>query len=118
MPHICTRCGKEYPDASKEVLLGCVCGNTTFLYQRNLSSKGQDSTIPLYHADHDEKGPDSIPKKETEPASSLESIRIIRPGEYDINLIQMAQSQDRVIKIGRDGEYRLNLHSMIGKKKK
>ncbi len=48
---------------------------------------------------------------------SPESITIVRPGEYDINLVQMAQSPDRVIKIGSDGEYRLNLHSMVRKKK-
>ncbi|MCD6493518.1 MAG: hypothetical protein J7K36_06955, partial [Archaeoglobaceae archaeon] len=32
MPHICTRCGKEYKDGDPEILKGCKCGSNKFLY--------------------------------------------------------------------------------------
>lgn len=116
MPHICARCGKEYPDASDEVLRGCVCGNTSFLYQRSRAPGEFNKEIPRNQTNHEENIPDT-PSERTDDIS-LESVRIIRPGEYDINLVQMAQSPDRVIKIGQEGEYRLDLHSMVRKKKK
>ncbi|MBN1166649.1 MAG: hypothetical protein JXA44_05895 [Methanospirillaceae archaeon] len=120
MPHICSRCGKEYPDASEEVLKGCVCGSTTFIYQKKRSQKN-DSPIASQKKGPDEtknvKESNTDTKTHIPSGDSPESITIVRPGEYDINLVQMAQSPDRVVKIGSDGEYRLNLHSMMRKKK-
>lgn len=116
MPHICARCGKEYPAASDEVLKGCVCGNTTFFYQRSGVSRECKKEKPCNHTNPEENITDT--SQERKDDVSLESVRIIRPGEYDINLIQMAKSPDRVIKIGTEGEYRLDLYSMVRKKKK
>jgi len=116
MPHICARCGKEYPDASEEVLKGCVCGNTSFFYQRSHVPGECKKETPCNHSNPEEKRMNT--SQERTDDISLESVRIIRPGEYDINLIQMAKSPDRVIKIGTEGEYRLDLYSMVRKKKK
>ncbi|MDD1730193.1 MAG: Zn-ribbon domain-containing protein, partial [Methanospirillum sp.] len=49
---------------------------------------------------------------------SVESIRIIEPGKYDLNLLRLVESDDRVIQVGKDGNYRLDLHSMIRSQKK
>ena len=49
---------------------------------------------------------------------SIESIRILEPGRYDLNLSRLAESDDRVVRVGTEDTYRLDLHSMIRKKKK
>lgn len=49
---------------------------------------------------------------------SIESIRILEPGRYNLNLVRLAESDDRVIKVGADGKYRLDLNSMMRRKKK
>jgi len=58
-------------------------------------------------AAHDLHGPDAI-----------ESIRILEPGRYDLNLSRLAESDDRVVRVGSEDTYRLDLHSMIRQKKK
>ena len=51
-------------------------------------------------------------------AESIESIRIREPGKYDLNLLKLAESDERVILVGKDGNYRLDLSSMMRSKKK
>ena len=53
-----------------------------------------------------------------EDPDSVESIRILEPGRYDLNLLKLAESDDRVIRVGKDAHYRLDLHSMMRTKKK
>ena len=56
----------------------------------------------------------------TESLDRIESIRIIAPGTYELNIEKLANSDERVVGIGTDGNYLLDLHSMIkpGKDKK
>jgi len=56
----------------------------------------------------------------TESHDRIESIRIISPGTYELNIEKLANSDERVVGIGTDGNYLLDLHSMIkpGKDKK
>lgn len=122
MPHICTRCHNTYQSA-KEFEHGCPhCGCMKFLFKRDpLPSSIPE---PVDHSESEQK-PGPVPDQRTEknrkdgidPASP-ETIRIIEPGMYDLNLLKLAESDDRVIRTTEDESFRLDLLSMGMKKKK
>ncbi len=92
MPHKCTKCGKIYPDGDPKILKGCECGNTRFVY---------------------------VPKKKRETKkeefSGVETVKIISPGMYEINLEKIFSRDEIVIAIQEEGRYAIHLPSLIGK---
>lgn len=98
MPHRCTECGKEYPDGDVKILQGCECGNNKFLY---------------------------IPKKKgreveeiKEQFEKIESVRIIAPGTYEINIEKLLEGEGVIIALQEDGKYAIHLPSLLKKKKR
>jgi uncharacterized protein len=126
MPHKCVQCGRDYKDASPVILRGCEsCGGRKFLYvgenDRNKDIMLEQSAEALAKEAPDQvlevtKGPD----ENIECHDRVESIRIIAPGMYELNIEKLATSDERVVGIGTEGNYLLDLHSMIkpGKDKK
>jgi uncharacterized protein len=120
MVHTCAKCGKVYPDSSAEILMGCSeCGGKKFYFERPGAKKKKDfdegktpdlTAIPLTPA---RKEPE-----EEDRGSRVESIRILAPGTYELNIEKMARSDDRVVGLGREGSYAVDLLSMSGGKKK
>ena len=121
MPHECVKCGKLYPDSSPEVLEGCSnCGGRKFIY---VATGRKRRKIP-------EKVPAAQPppeeKKETPEVqdnrediyNGLESIRIVSPGTYELNIEKLAQSDERVVGFRQEGSYRVDLLSMMKSKHK
>ena len=47
----------------------------------------------------------------------VESVRILSPGSYELNIAKMADSDERVVGIGKGGSYLVDLVSMIKSKK-
>lgn len=129
MPHRCAECGTVFSDAGR-LKDGCpVCGCAKFFFESGrVREKPQASTpapapapLPEQKRQIPQKTPAppvEIKKDDKQPADSLESIRILEPGRYDLNLSRLAESDDRVVKVGTEETYRLDLHSMIRKKKK
>lgn len=131
MPHICRRC-KTRVDAAEGQAPRCpACGGTTFSFvsarrmaEREVQTPDGGKSAPQEPAiDEELKSKPVIQdgngeKTEQDALESIESIRIIEPGKYDLNLLKLAESNDRVIKVGKDANYRLDLHSMIRHKKK
>jgi len=132
MPHICTRC-KTRLEAAPGLAPRCpICGGTRFVFE---SPRKAEATAIVPEPVTETKQGETFPDKESidlppenstttdEPedpltTESIESIRIVEPGKYDLNLAKLAESDDRVIQIGKDGNYRLDLHSMISAQKK
>jgi len=120
MVHTCAKCGKVYPDSSAEILLGCSqCGGKKFYYERPGATNRKTSAAPHTPA------PAALPTApareepdEEERRSRVESIRIVAPGTYELNIEKMARSDDRVVGLGREGSYAVDLLSMSGAKKK
>jgi hypothetical protein len=119
MPHKCTKCGREYKDGSTEIFKGCAsCGGKKFLYV-----KEED----LHKDVLEEKSIDEIskesreqvlevkaePKKEVEMYDRVETIRIVGPGSYELNLEKMAKGDERIISVGKEGVYNIDLLSFV-----
>ena len=119
MPHKCTKCGREYPDGSTEILKGCAsCGNKKFLYvkegdihddvleEKSISEIAEDSKEEILEVVEPKK------KTEVEMYDRVETIRIVSPGSYELNLEKMAQGDERIVSVGKEGSYIIDLMSM------
>jgi len=126
MPHKCTKCGREYKDGSTEILKGCAsCGGKKFLYVKeaelNKDVLEEKSIEEIADESHEEVLEVSDPsKKQVEMYDRVETIRIVSPGSYELNLEKMARSDERIVSVGKEGSYIIDLMSMAkdGPKKK
>ena len=130
MPHKCTKCGREYKDGSTEILKGCAsCGGKKFLYvkeaelnkdvleEKSIEEIAEETKEPVLEVK-------AHRKKEVEMYDRVETIRIVGPGTYELNIEKMAKSDERIISVGKEGVYNIDLLSMAkgpkkrGKKKR
>lgn len=105
MPHRCTKCGKLYADGDMRLLNGCECGNNKFLY------------VPK---EKEAVKPEEVAKelKKELLRFGIESIRIIAPGQYEINLEKLLEREEIIIALEEDGRYIIHLPSLLKKKPK
>ncbi|MBI2110442.1 hypothetical protein HYT51_01540 [Candidatus Woesearchaeota archaeon] len=124
MPHQCVKCSKLYPDGSQEILRGCSCGGRFFFFikqeflekakqiSENLS---EDEKIQIEHDVRDIVG-DRF--DEDEPVFlDLESIRILKPGKYELDLVDMFRKKPLVYRL-EEGKYIIDLVSTFEAKEK
>lgn len=126
MPHECTECGKGFPDGSKEMLGGCPsCGGKKFQYIPHAGAKSGENRAQASArrevVDGDEL-PTADPPSDTEEEvteapptdlatlrerldSQFESIRIVEPGQYELNLMELYDRDTYVISLQEDGRY-------------
>lgn len=142
MPHKCTRCENLFRDGAAIILNGCPkCGWNKFLYVRE-ESKDTEQTekIPVNtstgqispEASNFIKEVDEIlgikeeksEVKESKPepehkeiGDRIESIRILSPGQYELNLESLLERKEIVMALKEDGTYVVNLPSVFKKKK-
>jgi predicted nucleic acid-binding Zn-ribbon protein len=124
MPHKCTKCGREYKDGSTEILKGCAsCGGKKFLYVKEseinkdvldeksieeIADESQEDVLEVVEPKIKGKA-----KKEVEMFDRVETIRIVGPGSYELNIDKMAKSDERIVSVGgEDGSYIIDLMSM------
>ncbi|WP_135606369.1 Zn-ribbon domain-containing protein [Methanococcoides sp. NM1] len=138
MPHKCTRCEKIFEDGAEVILSGCPnCGWNKFLYVKDMEPKADiEDTV-------DEELPEKEETKITDPADQfireiddiigidhqereiveeegerVESVRILGPGSYELNLSSLLERDEIVMAIKQDGTYAVDLSSAFRKKKK
>jgi uncharacterized protein len=117
------QCGREYKEASPAILKGCEsCGSRKFLFvgekDRNKDVLLEKTTVTLAEESYAkvlEVKPE--PGEEKDYGSRVESIRIVAPGTYELNIEKLANSDERVLSIGSEGNYVVDLHSMAKPKK-
>ncbi len=124
MPHKCTQCGREFKDGSTIILKGCPsCAGKKFLYVKE-SQQHDDVLKEKSPEELAEESRDEVLEVKPEPARSvqmhdrIESIRILAPGSYELNIEKLAESDERVIRLDTDGKYVLDILSMMKKQKK
>ncbi|MCX6689543.1 MAG: Zn-ribbon domain-containing protein [Methanoregula sp.] len=125
MPHKCTKCGREYPDGSTEILKGCgSCGGKKFLYikdaeiHKDVLEEKSIEEIALESKEEVLEVTSKSPKKEVEMYDRVETIRIVAPGSYELNIEKMAKSDERIVSVGTEGNYIIDLMSMATDPKK
>ncbi|EHQ34832.1 Zn-ribbon domain-containing protein [Methanoplanus limicola] len=148
MPHKCTQCGREFKDGSTDILKGCPsCGGKKFLYinPENLHQDVlEEKTIEDIAAEtgreiieikepEDKINTDSEDGVESENSAvgesrknrkkielydRVESIRVLNPGTYELNLEKLAKSDGMVMQMGTDDKYVVDIMSMSKSKKK
>jgi len=119
MPHKCTKCGREYKDGSTEILKGCAsCSGKKFLYVKDTEINNdvleEKSIEEIARETHEEilHVVEPRTKQEVEMFDRVETIRIVSPGTYELNLEKMAQGDERIVSVGKEGSYIIDLMSM------
>lgn len=128
MPHQCTKCGKIYRDAAEELLKGCDCGSKFFFYIRQErldeikeeSAKEMAEVIKeLEKADKDQIERDirDITGMANEPDKpvilDLESIKVIKPGKFEIDIVNLFNKRRPLIYKLEEGKYIIDLASSL-----
>ena len=116
MPHQCVRCGALYEDGSKELLSGCPCGSKFFFFMsKKALEKVQKISDNLTKEDRLQIEEDIKDITGQNPDDSpvyldIESIRVLKPGKYELDLVDMFKGNPLVYKYG-DGKYMIDLAS-------
>jgi len=140
MPHRCTRCGTIFEDGDSVILSGCPnCGWNKFLYVKKeaegLENQGRpaleeqkldlESSLDEVVRNIDEAlaSEQESPKQEQEEAERktdeerVESVRILGPGSYELNLESLFERKELVMAIREEGSYALHLPSVFNQQK-
>ena len=114
MPHRCTKCGKVYPDGDSRILRGCECGNNRFEYvPRESVREAKREERRKKEARKTEK--EKRIEREGVDIEGVESVKILSPGMYEINLEKVFSRDEIVIALQEEGRYAIHLPSLVGK---
>lgn len=117
MPHQCVRCGTFYDDGSAEILKGCGCGGRLFFYiKKDKLEKAKEiiNTVNLSEKDKEQIETDvfdlvGVDKERQEPVIlDLESIRIKKPGQYELDLVHLFKGEPLIFKL-EEGKYMIDI---------
>jgi len=130
--HKCIGCGRIFGKNDEAILAGCPeCGSNRFLFIREGAEPS--GVEEICEADIDlieekctpeniEEMIDEIEDGE-ECDTRLESVRIIEPGSYEVNIESLLERDEIIVALKGDGSYVIHLSSMFsrfkgGKKEK
>ncbi len=133
MPHQCVSCGRLIPDGSREILDGCTeCGGKLFFFikKERLRQMQEEKAPVLELTDNDKKqieedvydilGDDIDRSKPV--ILDIESIKILKPGQYELDLVNLFKKKQPLIYKLEDGKYMIDLvetfEKLRGRKKK
>ena len=120
MPHQCVRCSKLYPDGSEDILKGCECGGKFFFFikQKHLE-EAKEITTNLTEEDKKQIEEDVLDiigiKDDDAPVIlDLESIRVVEPGKYELDLVELFKGKPLVYRV-EEGKYIIDIVSSFKK---
>ena len=117
MPHQCVRCNTFYEDGSKELLKGCSCGGKLFFFikkEKLEEMKKITDEVKLTDKEKEQIEQDifdlvgSEIDRDQPVILDLESIRIVRPGKYELDLVHLFKGEPLIFKL-EDGKYMIDL---------
>ncbi|MDP3026444.1 MAG: Zn-ribbon containing protein [Nanoarchaeota archaeon] len=120
MPNQCVHCGNIFPDAAEEILKGCSCGSHFFYYLKEMPSEEvKDTLVELEKSDklQIEKDIREITGIEDEPEKpvilDLESVKVIRPGKFEIDIVNLFSKKRPLIYKLEEGKYIIDLAASL-----
>jgi predicted nucleic acid-binding Zn-ribbon protein len=124
MPHQCVRCNTIYDDLTQDLLhKGCKCGGKLFFYIKKESlNKAKEMVVNLTDTEKTQIEQDVLDivgkSGDDEPVVlDLESINVLQPGKYEIDLVQLFKGEPVIYKID-DGKYVIDLIKSFAQGKK
>ena len=111
MPHQCVRCDTLYDDGAQEILKGCPCGGKLFFYikKERLEKAKEEEKITLSPEQKEQIEKDvydmtGIDDKDKPVVLDLESIRVIKPGKFELDLVRLFKGDPLIFKLA-SGKY-------------
>ncbi len=117
MPHQCVRCNTFYDDGNEAILKGCSCGAKLFFFIRKERleqiQKAAEEAPPVSEEERRQIESDVFDvlgvKEPDEPVVlDLESVRVLKPGKYEIDLVQLFKGEPLIFKLA-DGKYIIDI---------
>lgn len=113
MPHQCVQCNTFYDDGSKEILSGCYeCGGKFFFFvkkDRVEDAKKRANTLSKDDKQQIEQDVFDIMGNEIDRDKpvvlDIESINILGPGQYELDLVNLFTDKQPLIYKLEDGKY-------------
>ncbi len=126
MPHQCVSCGAFYEDGAHEILSGCsVCGGKLFFFVKKdrLEELKQEKPKLFSLSDDDKKQIEQdvydILGEEVDRDKpivlDIESIKILRPGKYELDLVNLFKKKQPLIYKLDDGKYMIDVVESLKK---
>jgi len=125
MPHQCVRCDTIYDDGAQEILKGCSkCGGKLFFYikkerldeQKKITTKLSKKEKKQIEKDIFELIGSEI-DREKPVVLDFESIRVLKPGKYELDLVHLFKKEPLIFKLG-EGKYMIDLAASFKEKDK
>ncbi|HIK01720.1 TPA: hypothetical protein H1008_01260 [archaeon] len=123
--HKCLKCGERFEEDDVPIVSGCSCGGRMFLLVR--SEEDEERADEIYEElsekieeikelpETQEKKSEKSPDKETEkPKFGIETIKIKRPGVYEINIEALMKGKPIVVR-QQEGSFIISLPSIFGR---
>ena len=83
------------------------------LEEKSIKQIAEETKEQFLEIKVDKKKPGTAtPSKHVEMYDRIESITVINPGSYELNLEKLAESDELVVKMGDDDKYMVDIHSM------
>jgi len=121
MAHQCVHCGRILREANKEILEGCTnCGGKFFFFIRdeNLAGRQKQESFKMNEFTKQEKTKIEEDVREilkieddfSPVILDVESIRIIGPGKFEIDIVSLMNRKPIVVKL-EEGKYIIDFDS-------
>lgn len=129
MPHRCVHCSSVYEDGSQEILKGCSsCGSRFFFYltQEKLDKIKQTNEEVLELTNTEKKQIEKDVRDiaglkeddDTPIVLDFESVKILRPGKYLIDVHNLFTKERPLIYKLEDGKYIIDIAANLKKKER
>ena len=110
-----------YDDGSSEILQGCECGGKLFFYIKKKALEQKEKIINLSKKEKEQIEQDVYEimgdeiDKEKPIVLDLETIKVLKPGKYEIDLVNLFNKQPLIYKL-QEGKYVIDLTESFKKK--
>lgn len=122
MPHQCVRCNTFYEDGANEILKGCKCGGKLFFFvkkeQIEAAKKISTNLTKKDKKQIEDDVYDIIGVEDRDRAAvvlDLESIRILKPGKFEIDLVHLFQKGQPLVYKLEEGKYMIDIVTSLKK---